>query len=82
MKIIKIGAVWCSSCLIMKSRFNDLIKNMNIEIEELDYDDASEIMDKYGISTDILPIYIREDNSNYIIGEKTKKEILEFIEEK
>jgi Thioredoxin. len=81
-KIIKIGAVWCSSCLIMKSRFNDLIKNMNIEIEELDYDDASEIMDKYGISTDILPIYIREDNSNYIIGEKTKKEILEFIEEK
>lgn len=81
MKIIKIGAVWCSSCLIMKSRFNDLMKNKDIEIIEYDYDNAEEIMNKYGINTDILPIYIRIDNSKYIIGEKNKREILEFIEE-
>lgn len=81
MKIIKIGAVWCSSCLIMKSRFNDLMKNKDIEIIEYDYDNAKEIMNKYGINTDILPIYIRIDNSKYIIGEKNKREILEFIEE-
>lgn len=81
MKIIKIGAVWCSSCLIMKSRFNDLIKDKDIKIDEYDYDDATEIMNNYGISSDILPIYIREDNTKYIIGEKSKKEILEFIGE-
>lgn len=81
MKIIRIGAVWCSSCLIMKSRFNDLLKDKDMEIIEYDYDNATDIMNKYGIDTDILPIYIREDNSKCIIGEKNKKEILEFIEE-
>lgn len=80
MRIIRIGAVWCSSCLIMKSRFNNLATDENIEIIDYDFDEATDIMKKYNVNTDILPIYIREDNKKIIIGEKNKKEILEFIE--
>ena len=38
MKIIRIGSVWCSSCIIMKSRFNEVIKEkgINVDIESLD----------------------------------------------
>lgn len=80
MKIIRISAVWCSSCIIMKSRFNNIVKDKNIEVIDLDYD-LDEI-DKYNIG-DTLPVYIKYDDSKEIsrlIGEHTKEEIESFIE--
>lgn len=81
MKIIKIGAIWCSSCLVMKSRMQELTKNRNIEWISIDYEDANELLQKYSIKDDILPIYIREDNHTVLIGEKNKKEIEDFLKE-
>lgn len=81
MKIIRIGAVWCSSCLIMKSRMQELTKNRDIEWTTIDYEDSSELLKKYSIKDEILPIYIREDNHTVLIGEKNKKEIEEFLKE-
>ena len=76
MKIIRIGSVWCSSCIIMKSRFNEVIKEkgINVDIESLDYD--MDDVSKYNVS-DILPVYIKFDNNKEIrlIGEHTKEEI-------
>lgn len=80
MKIIRIGSVWCSSCIIMKSRFNEVIKEkgINVDIESLDYD--MDDVSKYNIS-DILPVYIKFDNNKEIrlIGEHTKEEIERFL---
>lgn len=79
MKIVKIGAIWCSSCIIMKSRFNDVIKNKNILVEELDYD--LDDIEEYNV-TDILPVFIKMDNDKEIsrlVGEHSKKELEEFI---
>ncbi len=81
MKIIRIEAVWCSSCLIMKSRMQELTKEKEIEWISVDYDNAKELLEQYQIIDDILPIYIREDNGSVLIGEKSKKEILEFLKE-
>ena len=81
MKVIRISAVWCSSCIIMKSRFNDVIKSKNIDIEDLDYD--LDDIEKYKIG-DILPVYIKYDGSKEVsrlIGEHTKEEIENFIGE-
>lgn len=79
MKIICVKAIWCSSCLIMKSRFNKCIKNRDIDLIEYDYDFDSEKIEKLNIG-DILPVYIRMDNQKRLIGEKSEQEIINFLE--
>lgn len=79
MKIVKIGAIWCSSCIIMKSRFNEVLKTKNIEVESLDYD--LDDIDKYSVG-DILPVYIRFDNgleTKRLVGEHSCEEIERFL---
>lgn len=80
MKIIKINAMWCPGCLISKSIWNEIEKDYpNYEYINLDYDLDEEVVEKYNVG-DILPVVIIEKNGieiKRIIGEKTKKEILD-----
>ena len=76
MKIIRISAMWCSSCILMKSRFNDVIKNYDVELIDYDYDLDSDVVAKYNVGT-ILPVYIK--GNERLIGEHSKEEIKEFI---
>ena len=80
MKIIKINAMWCPGCLISKSIWNEIETNYpNHEYVSLDYDLDEEEVEKYNVG-DILPVVIIEkDNKEMkrIIGEKSKKEILD-----
>ena len=81
MKIVRVGASWCSSCLIMKSRFQEVLKDRtDIEIESYDYDFDEDKVEEYNVG-DILPVYIRLDNQERIIGEKSIEEIKKFIGE-
>lgn len=80
--IIRISAMWCSSCIIMKSRFNDVIKNYDIKVIDYDYDFDSEKIKEYNIG-DILPVMIKLENNKEVkrlVGEHTKEEIINFIE--
>lgn len=79
MKIIRIGAIWCSSCIIMKSRFNSIASNYDIEVIDYDYDFDTDMVEKYNVG-DILPVYIKETNNTRIIGEVSKEDIIKFIE--
>lgn len=84
MKIIKINAMWCPGCLISKSIWNEIEKDYpNYEYINLDYDLDEEVVEKYNVG-DILPVVIIEKNGieiKRIIGEKTKKEILDEMSE-
>ena len=84
MRIIKIGALWCPGCLISKSIWNDIEKEYpNHEYINLDYDLDEDLVEKYNVG-ELLPVVIIEDNDKEIkriIGEKTKKEILESLSE-
>ena len=76
-KIIVISAVWCPSCLILKKHLKKLKEEYkDIEIETLDYDLDEEEVKKYNIG-DKLPVIIY--NNNYLIGEKTYEEIINFL---
>lgn len=80
--IIRISAMWCSSCIIMKSRFNDVVKNYNIEVMDYDYDFDSDEIKKYDVG-EILPVYIKiKDNKEIkrLVGEHSKDELINFIE--
>lgn len=82
MKLIRISAVWCTSCILTYSIWNDIKNNYpNLEYEELDYD--TDDIDKYNVG-DTLPviiIYDKDREINRIIGEKSKKDIEKILKE-
>lgn len=82
MKIIKIGALWCSACLITNNALNKYIdQNKDIELVNLDYDFDEEEVKKYNVGT-VLPVIIFESNGKEVlrlIGEKSYEEILEAV---
>ena len=83
MKIIIINAMWCPGCLISKSIWNEIkLMYPNIEYINYDYDLDEENIIKYNIG-DIVPVVIFEKDNieiKKIIGEKSKKEILDIME--
>ena len=83
MKIIIINAMWCPGCLISKSIWNEIkLMYPNIEYINYDYDLDEDKILKYNIK-DIIPFVIYEKDNieiKRIIGEKSKKEILNIME--
>lgn len=83
MKIIKITAIWCVSCIIMNNNIDALKNQYDLNIYELDYDFDEEVK-KYNVGK-ILPVLIFVDSNNNeikrIIGEKTKQELIKIFDE-
>ena len=84
MQIIKIGAIWCPGCLIMKKIWKNIKdKYPQLKITDLDLDMNKEEATKYNPGK-VLPIIIfQDDNSQEIerlIGEQTEKQIIDKIE--
>lgn len=85
MKVLKIGAVWCPGCIIMKPRWEKIEKeNPWIKTEYYDYDENKEIMDKYNVD-DVLPVFIfldkKEEEFLRLKGEISEKELLKILNE-
>lgn len=79
MKLIRISAIWCPACIIMRPKIEEVIKKYNLESVELDYD--IDDVSKYNVDT--LPVFILEENGVEkvrIIGEKEIKELEKIIE--
>jgi thiol-disulfide isomerase/thioredoxin len=86
MKILKIGAVWCSGCLVMRPIWKKIeAENMALDTEYYDFDERKDIVSKYNIDKGILPVAIFLDLSgNEILrlsGEVTRERILQAIKE-
>ncbi len=84
MKIIKISAIWCPGCLVMKKVWNKVNeKYSNLDILELDYDMDSDVVSKYNPGK-VLPVTIFLDNNDNelerIIGEIKYEELVEKID--
>lgn len=83
MRIIKIGAIWCPGCLVMKKVWTNINKDNNLNILELDYDMNSDEVKKYNVGN-VLPVIIFEDNNGNelerLVGEQKESFLLETIE--
>jgi len=83
MKVIKIGAIWCPGCLVMKKVWNNILKDNELDILELDYDMDSDEVSKYNVGK-VLPVVIFvDDNGNELerlIGEQKESNLLEVID--
>lgn len=86
MKVLKMGAVWCSGCLVMRPRWQEIEKeNPWLQTQYCDFDQDKEIVNKYGIESGKLPVFIFLNKSGEemlrLDGEIEKKELLKIIEE-
>lgn len=85
MKFIRISALWCSSCILTLPLWEEIKKEYpNFLFEELDYDMDESQVEKYQIGKIIPVIMILNEEDveiGRIVGEKTKKEMVEYIEQ-
>lgn len=83
MRIIKIGAMWCPGCLVMKKIWNNIVKSYDLDIVELDYDMDNTEVNKYNVGN-VLPvvIFMSKDGSELerVIGEQKESFLVELIE--
>lgn len=84
MKILRISAIWCPSCIIMRPIYDEIVKEYNLESEELDFDFDEERVESLEVGN-TLPVAIIYDNENKelkrICGEKNSNQIREIIKE-
>lgn len=83
MKLIKIGAIWCSGCLVMNKVWNKLIKEYNFSYETFDIDMDEDEVEKYNVG-EKLPVFIVIENDKEIkrfIGEYSYSDMVNNLRE-
>jgi len=59
MEVLKIGAVWCSGCLVMRPRWKEIEQeNSWLKTRYLDYDVDRDEVSKYVVDRERLPICV------------------------
>lgn len=85
MKILKFGAVWCSGCLVMRPRWQEIENEMpSLITEYYDFDKDKDAVNKHKIDTTLPAFIFLDKNENEIIrltGEVEKKELIRIINE-
>lgn len=84
MKVIKIGASWCSGCIIMRKRWEEIEKQKSFDSEYYDFDIHEDMLkEKYHIG-DKLPIFIflneKDEEIERLIGEPSIDEIIKILD--
>jgi thiol-disulfide isomerase/thioredoxin len=82
MKILRFGAIWCPGCLVMKHKWREIEKEINIDCEDYDYDEDKMEVEKWGVGR-TLPVYIFIDKEGNellrLIGEQSKSKLIDII---
>lgn len=84
MTVIKIGAVWCNGCLVMRPRWQEIEKeNPWLKTKYFDYDQDRAAIEKYGISSGNLPVFIfldkRGEELERVSGEVDKVKLVGLV---
>ena len=85
MKVVKIGAVWCNVCLVMKPRWKKIESKLTwLKTEYYDFDSDKEKISKYKIEESVLPIFIFLDKKNMeflrLTGEINENKLIEILQ--
>jgi thiol-disulfide isomerase/thioredoxin len=83
-KVLKFGAVWCSGCLIMKPRWEEIAKELPwLKTEYYDVDKNPKMEEKYRLTDYPAAIFLDKKGQEFhrIYGEKSKKDLKEFVVE-
>lgn len=85
MKLVKISAMWCMSCIVMNNLLDNVLSKYKVlfDIEDLDYDVDFTLVSKYNVSS-VLPVYILMDSSGEIdrlVGEVSESQLISFLKD-
>ena len=85
MKLVKISAMWCMSCIIMNNLLDDVLSKYNVlfDIEDIDYDMDSSLVSLYDVGS-VLPVYILMDSSLEVarlVGEVSESRLVSFLKD-
>ena len=83
MRLLKIGAIWCSGCLVMNNVISKVRKNYDFDYSELDIDMDEEEVLPYNPG-DVLPVFIVFDVDSEItrfVGEYSYDEFLKKLKD-
>ena len=85
MKLVKISAMWCMSCIVMNNLLDNVLSKYKVlfDIESLDYDVDFTLVSKYNVSS-VLPVYILMDSSGEIdrlVGEVSESRLISFLKD-
>lgn len=85
MKLVKISAMWCMSCIVMNNLLDNVLSKYKVlfDIENLDYDVDFTLVSKYNVSS-VLPVYILMDSSGEIdrlVGEVSESQLISFLKD-
>jgi thiol-disulfide isomerase/thioredoxin len=85
MKILKFGAIWCSSCLVMNPLWSDIKNELPwIDLIELDYDNDKDKVEEWSVTSTLPTIIFVDNNNNELMrffGEKPKHIMVNAIHE-
>lgn len=86
MKVLKFGAVWCSGCLVMKPRWQEIERqNPWLQTQYFEFDKDKEAIKKYKVGKDGLPTFIFLDKKGNeflrLSGEVDKGKLVQIISE-
>jgi thioredoxin 1 len=82
MKVLKIGAVWCSGCKVMGPRWKEIeSENPWLQTEYFDFDQNKDFVDKYNITAMPTFIFLDKDDVEFLrlSGEVDKIKLVEVI---
>ena len=84
MKVLKFGAVWCNGCLVMRPRWAEVEKeNPWLITKYFDFDQNTEMVEKYHIDSGVLPVFIFLNKAGQEIarlsGEVEKSKLIQAI---
>jgi len=81
-KILFISAIWCPTCLIMRSRYMKFVNDYDgWTFEEVDFDQNKAMIEslKVGIILPVAIIYHNDKEVNRLIGEITIKKLTKTL---
>ena len=83
MRLVKIGAIWCSGCLVMNNVISKTLKNYKIDFTEYDLDMDEEEAKPYNPG-DVLPVFIVFDGdteTTRFVGEYSYDEFVSKLKD-
>lgn len=81
MKIVRVTAIWCMSCLLMRNRYDKIFKAYHIDqVIDLDFDEDDVTTYEIGQILPVVIVYKDDKEIMRIQGEKSKKELKKIFE--
>ncbi len=84
MKLLKIGAVWCKECIVMRPTWEEIEAEIpELVTEYYESDEHPDLLKKYDVKDVPTFIFLNKDNKEFLRleGLKNKEELIKIVKE-